>query len=147
MLLLCVRYSCFFFLMIRRPPRSTLFPYTTLFRSHEHPGCRFGAAEDDLEARAAVAASFPPRLLVADERRVDAEPLGQEEMADLDGPVFEVDELLGEVERVVGHHLEHREVLAGLPDVVDVQESDARLADCQRICGRTRLAADDPRLE
>src|SRR5258707_14927910 len=31
----------FFFLMIRRPPRSTLFPYTTLFRSpdgaHDHP--------------------------------------------------------------------------------------------------------------
>src|SRR2546430_3288950 len=26
----------FFFLMIRRPPRSTLFPYTTLFRSHAH---------------------------------------------------------------------------------------------------------------
>src|SRR5258706_14072879 len=28
--------SLFFFLMIRRPPRSTLFPYTTLFRS---PAC------------------------------------------------------------------------------------------------------------
>src|SRR5947209_14548065 len=29
--------SCayFFFLMLRRPPRSTLFPYTTLFRSHD----------------------------------------------------------------------------------------------------------------
>src|SRR3712207_7434882 len=26
-------YALFFFLMIRRPPRSTLFPYTTLFRS------------------------------------------------------------------------------------------------------------------
>src|SRR5258705_14017515 len=26
-------FSIFFFLMIRRPPRSTLFPYTTLFRS------------------------------------------------------------------------------------------------------------------
>src|SRR3712207_7046189 len=26
----------FFFLMIRRPPRSTLFPYTTLFRSDGH---------------------------------------------------------------------------------------------------------------
>src|SRR3712207_7343081 len=26
-------YTRFFFLMIRRPPRSTLFPYTTLFRS------------------------------------------------------------------------------------------------------------------
>src|SRR3712207_6989038 len=31
-------YSLFFFLMIRRPPRSTLFPYTTLFRSRL--GCR-----------------------------------------------------------------------------------------------------------
>src|SRR5438034_5404360 len=30
--------SSFFFLMIRRPPRSTLFPYTTLFRSqHVQP--------------------------------------------------------------------------------------------------------------
>src|SRR6266513_4736801 len=27
----------FFFLMIRRPPRSTLFPYTTLFRSSTRP--------------------------------------------------------------------------------------------------------------
>src|SRR3712207_9154357 len=27
----------FFFLMIRRPPRSTLFPYTTLFRSWDRP--------------------------------------------------------------------------------------------------------------
>src|SRR2546422_6973357 len=27
------QYYLFFFLMIRRPPRSTLFPYTTLFRS------------------------------------------------------------------------------------------------------------------
>src|SRR6266536_3922814 len=31
----CISFlrSFFFFLMIRRPPRSTLFPYTTLFRS------------------------------------------------------------------------------------------------------------------
>src|SRR5437879_10002438 len=29
----CVLVLFFFFLMIRRPPRSTLFPYTTLFRS------------------------------------------------------------------------------------------------------------------
>src|SRR5258708_34893249 len=38
----------FFFLMIRRPPRSTLFPYTTLFRSHNRyaketlPSCWLG---------------------------------------------------------------------------------------------------------
>src|SRR3712207_7325056 len=30
---LCSWCAVFFFLMIRRPPRSTLFPYTTLFRS------------------------------------------------------------------------------------------------------------------
>ena len=38
-MLVCV--CVFFFLMIRRPPRSTLFPYTTLFRSNaekEKPG-------------------------------------------------------------------------------------------------------------
>src|SRR5260370_26846291 len=29
----CLSVTYFFFLMIRRPPRSTLFPYTTLFRS------------------------------------------------------------------------------------------------------------------
>src|SRR5690349_24187007 len=32
-LCLLLLFLCLFFLMIRRPPRSTLFPYTTLFRS------------------------------------------------------------------------------------------------------------------
>src|SRR3712207_7867929 len=42
----------FFFLMIRRPPRSTLFPYTTLFRSRgaggykEYGAYRFDATGD-----------------------------------------------------------------------------------------------------
>src|SRR2546430_10233856 len=35
----------FFFLMIRRPPRSTLFPYTTLFRSLQVPGAMDVAVE------------------------------------------------------------------------------------------------------
>src|ERR1035437_10636612 len=43
---LCFFFFCFFFLMIRRPPRSTLFPYTTLFRSArnvlEQPGRHLG---------------------------------------------------------------------------------------------------------
>src|SRR5687768_17916830 len=34
----CIFLFIFFFLMIRRPPRSTLFPYTTLFRSHRDQG-------------------------------------------------------------------------------------------------------------
>src|SRR5947207_8199466 len=38
----------FFFLLIRRPPRSTLFPYTTLFRSAVAPklGCAAGLSAD-----------------------------------------------------------------------------------------------------
>src|SRR5256885_10715557 len=41
----------FFFLMIRRPPRSTLFPYTTLFRSRvEHASRQDQLAEAGREA-------------------------------------------------------------------------------------------------
>src|SRR2546425_4590932 len=50
----CMRLAItifFFFLMIRRPPRSTLFPYTTLFRS----GSGQAAA-----AEQALAPSLPP---------------------------------------------------------------------------------------
>src|SRR5437764_12051804 len=45
-------YCLFFFLMIRRPTRSTLFPYTTLFRSNEKTVtqfCRKLAAERPLK--------------------------------------------------------------------------------------------------
>src|SRR5688572_32514301 len=45
---------CFFFLMIRRPPRSTLFPYTTLFRSRL--GCRSSSA-----SRQSLQSPHPPR--------------------------------------------------------------------------------------
>src|SRR2546429_5690918 len=39
----------FFFLMIRRPPRSTLFPYTTLFRSRSWPRSRAAHHSDAQE--------------------------------------------------------------------------------------------------
>src|SRR3712207_9202534 len=44
-----VSFICiFFFLMIRRPPRSTLFPYTTLFRSCDVTACELDPrARDD----------------------------------------------------------------------------------------------------
>src|SRR3989449_9039836 len=46
--------------MIRRPPRSTLFPYTTLFRSWEGPGARRFRADPHrpLDANLAVLASY-----------------------------------------------------------------------------------------
>src|SRR2546426_12660499 len=46
------RLSLFFFLMIRRPPRSTLFPYTTLFRSLTYRG--MAGAERKQRSQAAL---------------------------------------------------------------------------------------------
>ena len=43
----CRRGGVVFFLMIRRPPRSTLFPYTTLFRSEEDEGKDEEVEEED----------------------------------------------------------------------------------------------------
>src|SRR4030095_1519749 len=48
----------FFFLMIRRPRRSTLFPYTTLFRS---PRCRGRGCRDDRSGGAAPGSAAIPR--------------------------------------------------------------------------------------
>src|SRR3712207_8767658 len=51
-------YCLFFFLMIRRPPRSTLFPYTTLFRSQQPGGAEGGGLPGvlrDLEGHLDVA--------------------------------------------------------------------------------------------
>src|SRR3712207_7463251 len=51
----CFGIAFFFFLMIRRPPRSTLFPYTTLFRSRF--ACMAGVGFD-----AHVVRAVTPRL-------------------------------------------------------------------------------------
>src|SRR5215208_7924027 len=58
-------FSDFFFLMIRRPPRSTLFPYTTLFRSRGPGSLHFRGTSmrklftgDEAVARAARDARF-----------------------------------------------------------------------------------------
>src|SRR5258707_11403085 len=45
----------FFFLMIRRPPRSTLFPYTTLFRSLRHVNHRWELFSRDTTHRVYLA--------------------------------------------------------------------------------------------
>src|SRR3712207_8527808 len=55
-------FRCIFFLMIRRPPRSTLFPYTTLFRSG-----LLGEFFEHAFAQAAAAGE----VAVADADRVD----------------------------------------------------------------------------
>src|SRR5436190_13981600 len=52
-----VIFWTFVFSMVRRPPRSTLFPYTTLFRS---PGKAGQAARHGLPLRGAHRAALPP---------------------------------------------------------------------------------------
>src|SRR2546429_3972505 len=64
-MLLQICFVFFFFLMIRRPPRSTLFPYTTLFRS-SHPVGR------------AVVDSVPAEHLGGRLRRVDVGGRGRD---------------------------------------------------------------------
>src|SRR5438874_7479779 len=51
---ICRSFSVFFFLMIRRPPRSTLFPYTTLFRSSQGAARPDGPAQGLTRARVAL---------------------------------------------------------------------------------------------
>src|SRR3712207_7988893 len=67
----------FFFLMIRRPPRSTLFPYTTLFRSYAglHDHVRFEKAAHQIAAARQQGVDGPARV----ERVTFADVLRSEE--------------------------------------------------------------------
>src|SRR5258707_13519388 len=59
----------FFFLMIRRPPRSTLFPYTTLFRSFQRQDATRGdarvSAPTHADRHGAANAALDPETLEA----------------------------------------------------------------------------------
>src|SRR2546430_7946877 len=60
-------YLLFFFLMIRRPPRSTLFPYTTLFRS-EVVQCGYCQSGQIMAATALLAKNPSPTDTDIDQR-------------------------------------------------------------------------------
>src|SRR5438552_1580905 len=68
-------YSHIFFLMIRRPPRSTLFPYTTLFRS---PIARTTAG--------AAISSSPPPITSAGRRSRRSVSRSEEHTSELQSP-------------------------------------------------------------
>src|SRR3712207_8719464 len=75
----------FFFLMIRRPPRSTLFPYTTLFRSVE--------LDDDRDANDAVGGHVRRRAVGALEAvgHLPRQGLGDVHADRLDLPLDDLD--------------------------------------------------------
>src|SRR5438876_7243096 len=72
--------------MIRRPPRSTLFPYTTLFRSR-------AAGRGPAAARGAEAARVP-RLRLGGHRAGRGRPRSEEHTSELQSPVHLVCRLL-----------------------------------------------------
>src|SRR2546422_399542 len=109
----------FFFLMIRRPPRSTLFPYTTLFRSldfkwYDIPSVVAGAVEAARELGAGMATVHtlggPAMLAAARAAAGDVALLGVTVLTSHDA---------GDFERVVGR---------GVPDLGFEAERLARLA-------------------
>src|SRR5256885_11981481 len=74
--------------MIRRPPRSTLFPYTTLFRSEQGPNQLFRNKGDgtfeDISARAGVdSAVFTKAVVAAD---YDNDGRSEEHTSELQSP-------------------------------------------------------------
>src|SRR5256886_17672705 len=86
--------------MIRRPPRSTLFPYTTLFRSRAGDHAQVGATREQVRR--------PPRLAPHDERvRARERPL--ELLARLAGAVGDLDlrrfreQLQSRLRHLIGH--------------------------------------------
>src|SRR5438445_9848050 len=64
----------FFFLIIRPPPRPTLFPYTTLFRSQARAGDRLGHAPRHRDARKVIGGAGDHEHGTANARAV-VEPL------------------------------------------------------------------------
>src|SRR3712207_8577883 len=70
--MLIVSRFYFFFLMIRRPPRSTLFPYTTLFRSPPRP--RRPRSRSPPEELLQHRRSAPPDLVVTREADLRLHP-------------------------------------------------------------------------
>src|SRR5256885_11038285 len=99
--------------MIRRPPRSTLFPYTTLFRSH--------VAEPDVVHRERAAVDLEDQRVLLrglERRRLDDPPLHP-----------------GSARRVVPHLLDLGEPLVRQHVVVRSEEHTSELqSPCNLVC-------------
>src|SRR2546429_6695964 len=97
--------------MIRRPPRSTLFPYTTLFRSRVH-GMGLQRIAGDERLLPAQLAVVPRRHQHADDAAREAHPAGHEERSEehtseLQSRLHLVCRLLLEKKNTMCHNHEH----------------------------------------
>src|SRR3712207_9321616 len=91
----------FFFLMIRRPPRSTLFPYTTLFRSLTRKDAQADAAiaeilhrVDEMSQVTAEPVELPDHEDIALAQRLEARGRSEEHTSELQSRQYLVCRLL-----------------------------------------------------
>src|SRR5256885_9963021 len=101
--------------MIRRPPRSTLFPYTTLFRSRavekiSAVGCR--------TSMACPGKSFPPHWGACWETRIPRRQRSEEHTSELQSPCNLVCRLLLEKKKKDITHPACTELMSSLPYLV-----------------------------
>src|SRR2546423_9554237 len=95
--------------MIRRPPRSTLFPYTTLFRSHsssERPVLLFSSATHFCTIATPGCTSYNEEVLVAEMGR-RAKQRSEEHTSELQSLAYLVCRLLLEKKKVSIDHCTH----------------------------------------
>src|SRR2546425_5162646 len=85
--------SIFFFLMIRRPPRSTLFPYTTLFRSLIHIRDNTGTPNQQVDLRGFGITGDQNTLVLVDGLRI-SENRSEEHTSELQSLAYLVCRLL-----------------------------------------------------
>src|SRR5262249_61256277 len=102
-----VYYPTLFFLMIRPPPRSTLFPYTTLFRSHPdgvRPRLHAALAKAQAEAQQDVHAALALGLGHARGVRVRRVVRSEEHTSELQSLTNLVCRLLLEKKKDINRH-------------------------------------------
>src|SRR5437867_10511714 len=96
---------CFFFLMLRRPPRSTLFPYTTLFRSARAGRALAGSHRAPRPSDRGGEAAGRLRSEAGRGRGAASEPRSEEHTSELQSPYDLVCRLL--LEKKKTQHYDH----------------------------------------
>src|SRR5258708_8668832 len=89
--------------MIRRPPRSTLFPYTTLFRSHPHQRLAVSRLSHPLVQRGQALRALRARATGG--RRVERADRSEEHTSELQSPDHLVCRLLLEKKKTERQHI------------------------------------------
>src|SRR5437763_11350916 len=105
----CLLYfprQLFFFLMLRRPPRSTLFPYTTLFRSWARAGHQMVVVPSAMSGETNRLLGLAKELFPGDWR-------SEEHTSELQSPMYLVCRLLLEKKKEAIHSADHQLAWSG----------------------------------